>query len=106
MNQAILESNVLIAKFLGREGKYDKKLYTFKSIGNLIDDAWVSPEDMKFHSSWDWLMVVIDKISDIKLRSLNVTLNWLSDAFGDGLYNFDEVYNVVIKYIVYYNKSK
>ena len=48
----------LIAQFMGREGKYNKGLYWV----NVEGVKWVSPKEMKFHTSWDWLMSVVEKI--------------------------------------------
>jgi hypothetical protein len=61
-----IEKNKLFAEFLGRAGKVNKSLYTWKGIDKLINDAWVSVEDMKFDSDWNWLMQVVDHIESLE----------------------------------------
>lgn len=58
--QEIIDNNILIAKFIGRRGKINKNLYWV----NVPSIKWVSDKEMKFHSSWDWLIPVINKIYD------------------------------------------
>ena len=53
-----IENNKLIAEFMGRKGKVNNHLYWV----NIPNSKWVSLEEMKFHSSWDWLMPVVEKI--------------------------------------------
>ncbi|MCK5872882.1 MAG: hypothetical protein KAG26_08650 [Methylococcales bacterium] len=55
------ENNKLIAKFIGRCGKQNHFLYTFKGVAELTGDTWYYLQDSKFHSSWDWIMPVIQK---------------------------------------------
>jgi hypothetical protein len=66
------ENNKLFAEFLGRSGKIKKNLYSWNGIDNLLSDYWVCAEDMKFHSNWEWLMQVIEKI---ETTSYNVPEN-------------------------------
>ena len=58
------EANKLIAEFMGRSGKLCDTLYTFKGVSDLLeDDIWYTIEQSKFHTSWDWLIPVIDKFT-------------------------------------------
>ena len=59
---SIIENNKLIAEFLGRNGKINKSLYTWKGIDALLSGGWIPIEQMKFHSDWNWLMQVVEKI--------------------------------------------
>jgi len=55
----IIESNKLIAEFMGGENTYHKGHYIcHNGIATL-------PEDMRFHFSWEWLMPVVDKINGL-----------------------------------------
>lgn len=51
------ESNALIAEFMG----WEKVEGFFMAFGREA----TSPGDLKFHSSWDWLMPVVEKIDQI-----------------------------------------
>lgn len=66
MNQdEIIKNNKIIAKFMGayKEKEYIS-LYQFPFF--LPTKAMVSlPEEMQFHSSWDWLMLVVEKIESL-----------------------------------------
>jgi hypothetical protein len=82
----------------------------------LIDDYSLRGEDeyqatyvseMKFNTSWDWLMPVTEKISDIKGWSLNSTLEWLSESQDrDGLYDIEGIFQAVVEFINQINKEK
>lgn len=62
----IIEGNKLIAEFTGFVR--NKPVGTIGSYGRKKDwhidlFGWFDDEDLKYHTSWDWLMPVIDKIS-------------------------------------------
>ena len=59
--KTIKEGNRLIAEFMGRCGKVNRHLYYV----NIPTVKWVTIEEMQFHSSWDWLMPVVEKIESI-----------------------------------------
>ncbi len=75
----ILENNRIIAGFMG--GVWNKKLTTLLEVpvksplGNLITCI----DKLKYHSSWDWLMIVVNKIEEIEngegFKYLNVTIS-------------------------------
>ena len=54
------ENNKLIAEFMMFETVGDLHLIPFDNTAN---DTYL-PEHMKFHSSWDWLMPVVEKIAN------------------------------------------
>ena len=58
-----MNDNKLIAEFMKLECEEER----FPKEGNLywIGDDWVNTWHMKYHSSWDWLMPVIIKISSL-----------------------------------------
>jgi len=101
-----MENNKLIAEFMG--GQYvDEHLiefenfYSIKDIGGEFEytNCFDSDNELKYHSSWDWLMPVVDKCFD----GLMENDNWddLNFCLNDALLttNIDEVYKVVIKII-------
>ena len=60
-----MKDNELIAEFMGVGKHYE---------------AQSSNQFNQYHQSWDWLMPVVKKISDVKGWSLNSTLEWLSES--------------------------
>jgi hypothetical protein len=71
--QEIIEGNKLIAEFMGVDF-YDKyfninlhdSLYTRDNYNLFINMIMeLHPNDLKYNSSWDWLIPVIDKIEDL-----------------------------------------
>jgi len=53
------ENNKLIAEFMGMELGDDKTMY-YDDAENLHPPTPV--DELKFHTSWDWLMPVVEKI--------------------------------------------
>tara|TARA_B110000285_G_scaffold189_1_gene265 strand:- start:1722 stop:2045 length:324 start_codon:yes stop_codon:yes gene_type:complete len=99
-----MKNNKLIAEFMGMTygDPNDNSIMTQTTPqGNEI----VPIESMDYHSSWDWLMPVIDKISGIKNWSINATLDWLSESEfniqqeSDGFYTIEDVYLAVVEFI-------
>ena len=68
--EEIIEGNKLIAKFMGHS--QDDHLY-----GMVIDDKYYTYTLMKYHSSWDWLMPVVEKINNIGSKSSVVLMGSL-----------------------------
>ena len=65
-NKEILKNDELITKFIGRQGKVKKDLYTFIGVSDINNgDPWFTLEDAKFHTSWDWLMFAVEKIEEL-----------------------------------------
>lgn len=62
-----LEWNKLIAKFMGGILMQDDYGAWGYKIENPHWNKLQSPEALCYHSSWDWLMPVVEKISKIKL---------------------------------------
>lgn len=113
--EQILEGNKLIAEFMMAVAMppngqlHFKETHIFKPKGrsNLCHEAMVCmPEDLEYHSSWDWLIPVIDKITsmDEYIAYKNHTSNIVNDG---GIYiNTKYIINTwkeVIEFIIYYN---
>ena len=95
-----MKDNKLIAEFMGLELTTD----------GISDLYYTKDKRLKqienYHASWDWLMPVVEKISDIKSWSINATLEWLSDSQDrDGLYTKEDVYESVVEFIKQYNNN-
>ena len=103
----ILEGNELIVEFM----KFDK-------VGPNVDgqiyhciindfNSLLIPKTMEFHSSWDWLMPVVEKISDVCKPSSDSHYYWNSKTDIRIFRETKEVtYKAVIEFIKWYNKNK
>ena len=128
----IVENNKLIAEFMGWKENKDMKV---KLISGGItyyfqknDEACI-PETMCYHSDWNWLMTVVEKIENIKIKDYSISTDITDDKtfinvwhYGDGgkwsilISNLNEeykdfnkmqrTYKAVVKFINFYNKQK
>ena len=80
--------NILIAEFMGfkeHEGSYYLPLYN--------SGDWVPDVELDYHTSWDWLMPVVQKIEQdcegVPQEMLNISL------YSD----INEVYKAVVEFI-------
>jgi hypothetical protein len=107
-----MKDNKLIAEFMGAVGtpKYNPTEWDVYITGVLDVDSdhenaqhFYTPDEMKYHTSWDWLMPVANEIiksrdeqnSDWDLTELKYALCTTNIAW---------VYNAVINFINKYNK--
>ena len=98
------ENNKLIAEFMGftyekNIGWYDNEMLMSQDVydnqdGNCFDE-------LKFHSSWDWLMPVVEKC----FQTGDDTHEW--DNIMDTLFTCDReiVYAQVVEFIKQYNNQ-
>ena len=117
----IEENNKLIAEFMGWE--------IYKNVGREVEyfvkgqlethhkvvDNWLSFLNMKYHSSWDWLMPVVKHCTDLT-RNFEFCseqyLYWQNELFHPDymLSEFIEndissIYSRVVEFIKWYNKQ-
>ena len=115
--QEINKNNKLIADFLGasanKGGEYD--MY---QILDFLEDKPTSKHyyfasEMQFNESWDWLMVVLNKIStfDFELVMHIDSSYWnaygenpLNKEFG-GYENISNIYEAITEFIKWYNNK-
>lgn len=94
------ESNKLIAVFMGAAWKYNR-IRNYKS---------------KYHTSWDWLMPVVEKIGDITYFAKNEGMRefllinskhitWYNSEFYICPDNIEHVYQAVVQFIQWYNEN-
>ena len=97
------ENNKLIAEFMGCNPIFkDKKEYQMVTHENMCYGA----NELQYHKDWNWLMEVVEKISNIKHWSLNATIDWLSESQNrDGIYTIQDMYESVVEFIKEYNKQ-
>ncbi|MCP4911392.1 MAG: hypothetical protein GY907_11875 [Bacteroidetes bacterium] len=92
----VIENNKRIAEFMGY------KTYNMRGYLNVVyaDNNVRTIKDTHYHSSWDWLMPVVQKIKQ--------TFEGVpQEMFNISLYSdISEVYNAVIEFIEFHNTKK
>lgn len=118
------ENNILIAEFLG--WKFYNNLLTFDESLFTFSESNVFKLDLKFHSSWDWLMPVVEKIETLFLLP-DIFIMYDSREDFKGWYwsvsgvkdlhkecstenkrektKIEATYNAVIEFIKWYNEN-
>jgi len=112
----ILEGNKLIAEFMEYmfldDFNYPENNETgwYNELGNCVGI------ELKFHSSWDWLMSVVEKIELIIVDELkieeDITINGTScyipaiDKSITKLSKINATYEAVVEFIKWYNLQK
>ena len=111
----IKQNNILIAKFLGWE--LSKRGRRFKNYIPPFGYVKAHPDHLKFHLSWDWLMLVVYKINrvchddDSYFISEKISdLFFGSDEYSSvldtiPLANLEDGIKVVVEFINYYNEN-
>jgi hypothetical protein len=118
MNIKIDESNRQIAEFMA------EPISEYKDES---DNIWIQAlrgsdsaiEAAKYHTSWDWLMPVVEKIEKETPFTFNISRSqvWLADenyrmtAIGERIAveadsKIEAVYLAVVQFIKWYNKNK
>lgn len=110
------ENNIIIAKFMGKDLPYINNKgnweYFVKDAG-LINSPNI--EDINkflnfnYHSDWNWLMSVVDKIYQTNLY-YGKYIDFNSSMFTTGKIelstSIEDVYNQCVEFINFYNKQK
>lgn len=105
--------NELIAEFMGYERSrepWDQGEYAYTMKLNPVWNKWMVPSNMRFATSWDWLMPVVEKIES----SCHVQINGKSchitnaDVYFGGRKDskIESVYSASIEFIKWYNNQK
>lgn len=139
--KTIVENNRLIAEFMGykqdAKGKYEiiEDFDIVENIQTYVEDndyrtveggivlVNFLPEEMRYHTSWDWLMPVVEKIeyahdcfvtitlvrAEITNRDLGQRDTPLNDPIfdieTDGKTKHEAIYKAVLKFIEWYNEN-
>ena len=108
--EEILAGNALFAEFMG--GILDSppsKYYYFPKKGRY-------ETELRYHSSWEWLMLVVEKIEslgfDVKIKGITCSINRLCEeetiiqfVLGDRARKIELVWSVVLEFIKWYNEQ-
>ena len=115
--EEIVEGNRLIAEFMGYKQRENGGLFWGNDgLGGLY------PKDLKYHSSWDWLMPVVEKIQhledelpvkiDFQIHLLGAVELYIDykrvfamTAFEPGTL-INAVYEAILEFIKWYNENK
>jgi len=122
-NDEIIEGNKLIAEFMGGKFRKSKDKNTLNKYFDLKDKGYFYYEnEIRYHTSWDWIMPVVDKIEQkgciveisyslvcmcricvIGQKHEN-TFNIINDNNG-GLEPIIAIYKSVVEFIKWYNQN-
>ena len=99
-----MKDNKLIAEFMSIEVKDDDayldEVKAMRKSGIHIDFNGYTTSELKYHTSWDWLMPVAEKCLTTGDRQHFV----INDALLTC--NIEEVYKAVVEFIKQYNDEK
>lgn len=137
--EEILEGNKLIAEWLGyeidslAEEDEPERYYVYDHIECIADGvdywetfdqdwtSWLYPDQMKFHSDWNWLMPVVEKIIKEYMTDyyneydMGIPNSYYVAIGSDGKYSsqgisknslIEATWLSVIEFIKWYNKNK
>ena len=106
-----MESNKLIAEFMGLK---DSRVNDERN-----GIVWeTQTKGLKYHTSWDWLMHVVETINTMDDFNYSVSINYHYTSITDNNTLYDIVdesadgntiegcYKAVVEFIKWYNKSK
>lgn len=95
-----MKNNKIIAEFMG------VNVITLDDVRKNKDPYYTSKDgylenDLKYHSSWDWLMPVAQKCLEIyHIELMNDDLNF---EFYDSIGDIEKTYKAVVEFIKEYN---
>ena len=124
-NQEILENNKLIAKFMGWNEHPKYNTYVINLDPKRKTPYWSninyegSLDDFNYHSSWDWLMQVIEKIEEMvdkndthyNVLSSRTSLLISTHSNPEYIVNYNENklkahWLTIVEFIKWYNQNK
>jgi hypothetical protein len=103
--KTIEENNRLIAEFMGFKLQSNTDERWFGQWFTISNGTWANRiEILHFHTSWDWLMPVVDAIynTDIDEQATN-EIGDITHALLD--VNINAVHEAVVNFIEFYNKQ-
>jgi len=142
MEQKIIESNSLIAEFMeaipeqwypeSKMYKQSGKHYSFPRSTEYPDNKRFHSDNLlKYHTDWNWLMQVVEKIETLydnndgkygvyissnccNIQGTNLAKALIPDSLYKNVYfdqvytekKIESVYNAVVNFINYYNKRE
>ena len=127
-NSETIENNKLIAEFMGAKPNKGGEYEMYGIIQNIEDGEneqhLFFSSEMKFHTDWNWLMEVVEKIENFRMKQFENSMEYsvmieqqrciiTSETQGGICYlagntggKIDVVYGGVISFIKWYNENK
>lgn len=113
------ENNKIIAEFMGWD------ILSNMTYSKVTKGKWIVLDKLKFHSNWNWLMELVEKIesineandeyySDYSFTVTNFIQNWTAGFISrenveivnvEGLTKIEAVYNACLEFIKWYNEQ-
>jgi hypothetical protein len=94
----------------------------FMSHKGYFSTTIFKPFEAKFHTSWDWLMPVVEKIEDLQdgeggdairshlydfeVRRISCMVHGADIEVSDASSKIEAVYQAVVEFIIWYNQNK
>jgi hypothetical protein len=114
--RTIEEKNRMIANFMGYE-TYEHTNSTAIRLteGNEFNSIDIGHVHTKFHTSWDWLMPVVEKISSIfgewdyedERREEAEDIFYMDNMFSEFISaDMDSIFSRCVQFIEWYNEQK
>jgi len=99
-----IQNNKLIAEFMGYELEETLAdnifVYAIPTINNNLD--FFEPNELLYHTDWNWLMKVIKEILTISLELDTMELYY---DITDNIPNIEETYKSILEFINWFNKD-
>lgn len=118
MEQEIIDGNKLIAEFMGLKSLTKREYENHPDHSNLSVDEYSIIEYQRYHTSWDWIMPVVEKIESMNystginfIPGLGHSFHFLSggaeiNKSRAAATKIGACYKAVIDFINYYNETK
>ena len=107
----IIEKNKIIAEFLNLTSQV-----IFEQVFAVCENGktnFYKKDELKFHSDWNWLMEVVEKIESLGYRIeivKHICRIYLSNKetiiISENTPKIEAVYNAVVEFIKWYNENK
>lgn len=107
--EQILEGNKLIAEFMGGElleGRQNNVFWFKEHHHVLTAHKAINQHAFKYHSSWDWIMPVVEKINashTVKIKNNTCSIRLIVEETTESTL-IKSVWKVVVEYVKYYNE--
>ena len=123
-----IENNKLIAEFMGAKPNKGGEYEMYGIIQNIEDGEneqhFFFSSEMKFHTDWNWLMEVVEKIENFRMKQFENSMEYsvmieqqrciiTSETKGEIYYfagniggKIAVVYDATISFIKWYNENK
>jgi hypothetical protein len=109
-----MKDNKLIAEFMGMTFDHTHEhgnIYLAKVVKPYIEyckSQRITPKTCEFHTSWDWLMPVIDKIysSDEYIKYKRDTSGQFESEIHINTKSIQRTWEDVVEFIKWYNKQE